>query len=126
MNQVEIAESRFFAGLVLKEQSFRGESVSTGNGIVARIGDGCCTVPFELIRTELEQPDIRSSPLLRVEARLDLGDGFHEAEIQAESIRGAFNFLDRCPDGNAFHRFQSKLGRLLVRWNLGKSVISET
>jgi hypothetical protein len=40
MNQVEITESRFFAGLVLKEQSFRGEFVSTGNGIVARIGDG--------------------------------------------------------------------------------------
>ena len=38
MDQIEIAESRFFAGLVLKEQSFRGEFVITGNGIVARIG----------------------------------------------------------------------------------------
>ena len=39
MNQVEIIESRFFAGVELKEQRFRGKFVSTCNSIVAGIGN---------------------------------------------------------------------------------------
>ena len=39
MNQVQITESRFFAGPEFKEQGLRGKFVSAGNGIVARVGN---------------------------------------------------------------------------------------
>jgi hypothetical protein len=38
MNQIQITESRFFAGPELEEQSLRGEFVSASDGIVTRIG----------------------------------------------------------------------------------------
>ena len=36
MNQIQITESRFFAGPELEEQSLRGEFVSASDGIVTR------------------------------------------------------------------------------------------
>jgi len=39
MDQIEITESRFSAGLVLKQQRLRGKFVGAGNRIVAWIGN---------------------------------------------------------------------------------------
>src|SRR5689334_25402241 len=72
MNQIQITESWFSAGLVLTQQSLRGKFVSAGNRIVARIANASRPVLLELTIPELEQPDIRSSALLRIEAGLDL------------------------------------------------------
>src|SRR5262249_54050185 len=66
-----------------------------------------------------------SSALLRIEVGLDFGHGLHEVEIQTESIRGAFDLLNRCPNWKGFDRLQKSISRLLGRWNFRKNVISE-
>src|SRR5689334_23023817 len=112
MDQVEVTESGLFSGVVFEEQRLGGKLVGARNGIVARIGDISRAVFPELIIAELEQPYIRSSPLLRIEAGFDFGDSLHEAEIQTESVGGALDLLDRRSGWELFHRLQDRISRL--------------
>ena len=56
---------------------------------------------------------------------LDFSHCFHKVEIQAESIRGAFDLLNRRSNGKVSQRLQNSISWLLVRWNFRKNVISE-
>src|ERR1700730_11089594 len=86
MNQIEIAEGRFLMRIPFEQGRLSDEFVGGCNRIVAGIGNLSGSVFVELIVVELKQANIRSGALLGIEIRLDLGNRFHEAEIEAESV----------------------------------------
>src|SRR5712672_1538441 len=95
MDQVKIAQGRLPVRHPLEQNAFGNDLVGRRNGIVA----GTTNLPgaefAELVFAQLEQADIRSGALLGVETGLDLGNRFHEIEIQTEGVGSALDLLDR-------------------------------
>jgi len=94
MDQVEIAQGRLPVCHPLEQNAFGNDLVGRRNRIVARIKNLPGTKFAELIFAQLEQADIRSGALLGVETGLDLGNRFHEIEIQTESVGSALDLLE--------------------------------
>ena len=98
MDQVEIAQVRLPVRHPLEQNAFGNDLVGGRNGIVA----GTANLPeaefAELIFAQLEQADIGPGALIGVETGFDLGNRFHEIEIETESVGSALDLLDRRSD----------------------------
>src|SRR5712672_3031918 len=98
MDQVKIAQGGLLMRHPLEQNAFGNDLVGRRNGIVA----GTTNLPgaefAELIFAQLKQADIRSGALLGVETGLDLGNRFHEIEVETESVGSALDLLDRRSD----------------------------
>jgi hypothetical protein len=99
MDQVKIVRVRLPVRDPLEQDALGNELVGGRNGIVA----GTSNLPkaefADLIFAQLKQADIRSGALIGIETGLDLGNRFHEIEIETERIGSTFDLLDGRPAG---------------------------
>src|SRR5579872_3918338 len=98
MDQVKIAQGRLLVRHPLEQNAFGNELVGRRNRIVAGIKNLAGAELAELVVAQLEQADIRPGPLVGVETGFDLGNRFHESEIQTKRVGSALDLVDRRSD----------------------------
>src|SRR5207248_3274515 len=89
-------------GIQFKQCSRSSELVGSRDSVISSIENISRPILRELVIAELEQANVRSSALLRIEIGFDLGNGLHEIEIQTKGVRRALDFFNRGPTGTSF------------------------